>query len=256
MITQEQIETFAKQYKIHETVIFREYLQVVFLEKLYQKTPSQKIFFKGGTAIHLIFKAPRFSEDLDFSVTLPMSEFEAYIISVLKRMEDEEGVTWKERKSVAGKQFLISAESILPYKIHITLDFSFREKILSADRTVLQTPYPIFFNLFVYHLSREEIFAEKIRAIMTRRKGRDLYDLWYLLSIGAEIRHDMLLKKLAYYEISDISNADIVKRVASFSQKDFVIDLRPFVPINERNRLSKFFEVIQTVVQQNLGVKK
>lgn len=253
MITQEQIKTFATQYKINESVIFREYLQIVFLQKLYQKTPSQNIFFKGGTAIHLIYKAPRFSEDLDFSVALPMAEFESYILSVLKRMEDEEGVTWKERKSVAGKQFLISAENILPYKIYVVLDFSFREKILTTDRTVLQTSYPIFFNLFVYHLSREEILAEKIRAIMMRRKGRDLYDLWYLLSIGVEMRHDMVAKKMAYYEVSDISNADILKRVTSFPQKDFVVDLRPFVPINERERLPKFFEVVQTVVQQKLG---
>lgn len=252
MITQEQVKAFAKQYKIHESVIFREYLQIVFLQKLYQKTPSQKIFFKGGTAIHLIYNAPRFSEDLDFSVALPMSEFESYILSVFKRIEDEEGITWKERKSIAGKQFLISAENLLPYKTHVILDFSFREKILSIDRTVLQTFYPMVFNSFVYHLSREEILAEKIRAIMTRRKGRDLYDLWYLLSIGVEIRHDMVVKKMAYYEVSNISSADILKRVSSFPQKDFVVDLRPFVPINERERLSKFFEIVQTVIQQKI----
>ena len=70
MITQDQVETLAKKYKINATTIFREYLQILFLQKLYQKTPSQNIFFKGGTAIHLIYGAPRFSEDLDFSVAL------------------------------------------------------------------------------------------------------------------------------------------------------------------------------------------
>lgn len=253
MITQEQVKTFARQFKINESIILREYLQIAFLQKLYQKTPSQKIFFKGGTAIHLVFNAPRFSEDLDFSVELSMPEFETYIASTLKRMEDEEGITWKERKSIAGKQFLLSAENSMPYKAYIVLDFSFREKILSPDRSILQTAYPVLFTSFVYHLSQEEIFAEKIRAIMTRRKGRDIYDLWYLLSIGTEINYDMVLKKLAYYEISSINKTDIVKRVASFSKKDFVLDMRPFVPINERNRLPEFFEVVQAVVQQKLG---
>ncbi|NCP87391.1 MAG: hypothetical protein CO094_10085 [Anaerolineae bacterium CG_4_9_14_3_um_filter_57_17] len=100
MITHEQVSALAKKHKINETVIFREYLQLVFLQKLYQKTPSQKIFFKGGTAIHLVYQAPRFSEDLDFSVTSSMSEFTAYIEAVLKRMENEEGLTWKEKKSI------------------------------------------------------------------------------------------------------------------------------------------------------------
>jgi hypothetical protein len=168
-------------------------------------------------------------------------------------MQDEEGITWKERKSIAGKQYIISAKNILPYKTHVVLDFSFREKNLSTDRTVLQTMYPIVFNSFVYHLSREEILAEKIRAIMTRRKGRDLYDLWYLLSLGVEIRPDMLIKKMLYNDVSDVSNADIIKRVSSFPQKDFVVDLRPFVPINERERLPKFFEFVQAVIQQKLA---
>jgi predicted nucleotidyltransferase component of viral defense system len=252
MITQEQVSVLAKKYKINETVIFREYLQIVFLQKLYQKAPSQNIFFKGGTAIHLIHQSPRFSEDLDFSVISSMSEFNAYIATVLKRMEDEEGVSWKEKKSVAGKQFLLVAEDILPYRTYIVLDFSFREKVFSNDRSIIQTAYPLLFTSYVYHLSREETLAEKIRAVMTRRKGRDLYDLWYLLSKGTDVRQDMLRKKLAYYEIPEIANSDIVERVASFPKKDFVLDLRPFVPLNERDRLPEFFEILQAQIKQAL----
>ena len=250
MITQEQVSALAKKYKINETVIFREYLQLLFLQKLYQKTPSRDIFFKGGTAIHLIYQAPRFSEDLDFSVVLSMSEFNAYITTVLKRMKDEEGVSWKERKSVAGKQFILAAENILPYKTYVALDFSYREKVFSNDRSIIQTAYPVLFTSYVYHLSQEETLAEKIRAVMTRRKGRDLYDLWYLLSKGTDVRQDMLRKKLAYYEISEVTNSDIVERVSSFPKKDFVLDLRPFVPLNERDRLPEFFGILQAQIKQ------
>ena len=252
MIMQEQVRALAKRHKINETVIFREYLQLVFLQKLYQKMPSRNIFFKGGTAIHLIYQAPRFSEDLDFSVTLSMPAFNAYITTVLTRMEDEEGISWKERKSVAGKQFFLAAEDILPYKTYITLDFSFREKIFSHDRSIIQTTYPVLFTSYVYHLSRDEILAEKIRAMLTRRKGRDLYDLWYLLSKGTSVRGDMIRKKLAYYELSEITNSDILARAASFPKKDFVLDLRPFVPQNERERLPEFFEILQLQIKQAL----
>lgn len=256
MITQEQVGVLAKKNRINETVIFREYLQIVFLQKLYQKTPSQSIFFKGGTAIHLICHAPRFSEDLDFSVTLPMSDFNAYITGVLKRMKDEEDVTCKERKSLAGKQFLLTTGKALPYQTTIALDFSFREKVLTGERSLLQTAYPVLFTSFVHHLSQEELLAEKIRAIMTRRKGRDLYDLWYLLSRGVSIRRDMVNKKLAYYKIADTAPQDILKRVASFPRKDFVLDLRPFVPLNERERLPEFFDVLQAHIQQAVDLDK
>jgi hypothetical protein len=85
---------------------------------------------------------------------------------------------------------------------------------------------------------------------MTRRKGRDLYDLWYLLSRGVDVRQDMLRKKLAYYKVSRLNNADIVKRVSSFPKKDFLLDLRPFVPLNERDRLPEFFEILQSQIEQ------
>ncbi|MCK6538676.1 MAG: nucleotidyl transferase AbiEii/AbiGii toxin family protein [Anaerolineales bacterium] len=178
-----------------------------------------------------------------------MPDFNTYITGVLKRMEDEEGITWKERKSVSGRQFLLTAEDILPYKIYIALDFSIRENTLSNDRSIIRTAYPVIFTSYVHHLSQEELLVEKIRAVMTRRKGRDLYDLWYLLSRGVEIRQDMLRKKLAFYKISKVTNADIVKRVASFPKKDFLLDLRPFVPLNERDHLPEFFEILQSQIE-------
>lgn len=253
MITPEQVAEMAKKVKINEAVIFREYLQLVFLQKFYQKPASRKVFFKGGTALHLVFQAPRFSEDLDFSATLSMSEFDALIASALKRMENEEGVTWKEKKSVAGRRFLLTAEDFPPYKAYISLDFSFREKIFSDERSVIQTAYPVLFTSYVHHLSRDEILAEKIRAVMTRRKGRDLYDLWYLFAAGARLDWNMVKKKLAYYEISNATAADVANRVASFSKKSFVLDLRPFVPLHERARLPDFFEMAQAQIQKALA---
>jgi hypothetical protein len=66
------------------------------------------------------------------------------------------------------------------------------------------------------------------------------------------MRQDMLREKLAYYEISDAANADIIQRVATFPKKDFVLDLRPFVPQYERDRLPGFFDLVQVQIKQVL----
>lgn len=253
MITLDQVRALATQNRINDTVIFREYIQLVFLQKFYQKKPSGQIYFKGGTAIHLIFGAPRFSEDLDFTVALSDRSFDAYIQGVLKRMEDEEGISWKEKKSLAGKQYLLTASpGVLPYSTTVALDFSFREKVFSPAHSIIRTAYPVLFTSFVHHLSAEEILAEKIRTVMTRRKGRDLYDLWFLLSRGVTVQRDLVRKKLAYYKLPDITNDDILERIASVSRKEFVLDLRPFVPQHERERLPEFFEYLQSRVKQAL----
>ncbi|MFC1710146.1 nucleotidyl transferase AbiEii/AbiGii toxin family protein [Patescibacteria group bacterium] len=61
-------------------------------------------------------------------------------------------------------------------------DFSRRETILEPKTSPIETTLPIGAVSLINHLSEREILAEKIRAIYSRKKGRDLFDLWYLLS--------------------------------------------------------------------------
>lgn len=253
MITKDQVAAISKAKKINETVIFREYLQLLFLSNLYTHKESTKIFFKGGTAIHLIFKAPRFSEDLDFTVELNEKDFQNFIIELLTKLSKEENITFKEKKTIAGKSYLLtSSTNVLPYKIFVSLDFSFRERILSPQKSIIETDFPILFTSHVYHPSRDEIFAEKIRALLTRKKGRDLYDLWYLMSIGTKINNLLVKKKLEYYKLDKMPKENILKRIKEFDKNDFITDLRPFVPINERPKLDQLYSYIVSLLSQKL----
>jgi len=255
MITREQVFEISKKKKINETVIFREYLQLLFLNKLYSYKQSENIFFKGGTAIHLIYRAPRFSEDLDFTVQLKEKDFLAFIVEVFKDISKEESLLFKERKTITGKRFLLTTlPDVLPFKTFINLDFSFREKILEPQKSTLKIEdYPLIFTSYIYYPSKEEIFAEKIRAVMTRKKGRDLYDLWYLLTLGASLKADLVKGKLKYYGIKEIDKNKILKRVEEFSEKEFIIDLRPLVPLSEREKLADLLKYIKDYLKEHLS---
>lgn len=255
MITREQVLEISKKKKINETVIFREYLQLLFLNKLYSYPKSQNVFFKGGTAIHLIYKAPRFSEDLDFTVNMPEKDFLSFILNVFEDIKKEESLQFKERKTISGKRFLITASILdLSYKIFINLDFSFREKALRPEKTIIKIEdYPLLFTNYVIHLSKEEIFAEKIRALMTRKKGRDLYDLWYLIDLGVNFEESLVKEKLKYYQIKSINHSQIIERLDSFTEKEFINDLRPFVPFTEREKLPQFYQYLKDYLKKYLG---
>ena len=254
MMTKDQIHSLAKKNKINETIVFREYLQLIFLNELYSQNQSENIFFKGGTALHLIYKAPRFSEDLDFTVELREEEFLNFIQKLFAGLSKKETVTFKEKKTITGKRFLlIASASVLPYKTFINLDFSFREKVLDPQKSIIDTDFPIIFSSYIYHLSKEEIFAEKIRALLTRAKGRDLYDLWYLASQGALLKKELIREKLKYYHLKNISRDDILKKVKGFSKKNFVLDLKPLVPADEGGKLESFFNYIQDYLEKKLN---
>ena len=254
MITKDQISVFAQKFKANESTVYREYLQILFLQKLYKYEQSAHVFFKGGTAIHFLLNAPRFSEDLDFTVGLSENEFLSLIDRVFKDFTKIGKFSFKQRNTITGKRFLLTAEQdILPYATFINLDFSFREKVLAPSKSTFDTPYPVIFTSFIYHLSREELCAEKIRALLTREKGRDIFDLWYLISQGTVINETFVKEKMKYYQKSNFSHADLIQKVKIFSEKAFEADIRPFIPMDERSKLKERFEYIQTYLIEKLS---
>jgi len=242
MITYDQVKSFAHSLKTNESAVFREYLQILFLSKFYKHEGSNKVFFKGGTAIHLLLGAPRFSEDLDFTVMLTEEKFGLLTKTVFDEISKEEEISFKERETIAGKGYLLTAKpGLLPYATFINLDFSFREMVMRPEKSTLDTTYPIILTSFIHHLSKEELCAEKVRALTTRHKGRDLYDLWFLLSKGVRIEDELVEKKLKYYKIKYSGLGKLLLKINEFSEKEYVSDLRPFVPINEREKLKESF---------------
>src|SRR3972149_11866958 len=67
MISRQLITELATKLQKIEENIAREYCQHLFLSYFYKKEEATKIACKGGTALRILFKSPRFSEDLDFS---------------------------------------------------------------------------------------------------------------------------------------------------------------------------------------------
>lgn len=250
MITANQVREFAKKYKTNELTIYREYIQLLFLSKLYNNILSKKIVFKGGTALHLIYGTTRFSEDLDFTAEITQNEIESVLKNINNELKLEGDFSIKERKTLSGKRYLLTSKTLLlPSPAFINLDFSLREKPLTIYKSTITTIYPIIFSSFVYAMTREEICAEKIRTIVTRNKGRDLYDLWYLLSHNIRIDQEMVKQKLDYYHIS-YEREFVLNKIKNFSKKDYFLDMNPFLPINERAKISEQFDYIKTALER------
>jgi Domain of unknown function (DUF1814). len=50
-------------------------------------------------------------------------------------------------------------------------------------------------------MNEEEIVVEKIIALMERNKGRDLYDLWFMLKKGVIVNRELFDKKNSSQQI-------------------------------------------------------
>ena len=183
MITTDQINNLARIYQIDTFSILREYIQLVFLSHFYQREGASKYYFKGGTALRLLFGSPRFSEDLDFSTSCKKSEIEKTLENTLKKLQSEL-VGVKIRKLYEGREGLRYQVNYLSqnfkYPLNIRLDFHQQKVVKDKSFSTLKTKFPIMIFPQVFHLAEDGILKEKINALSSRNKGRDIFDIWFL----------------------------------------------------------------------------
>lgn len=227
MITKPQIETLSKKYQIDGFTIMREFLQLTFLSYLYQNKKGRQIYFKGGTAIRLLFGSPRFSEDLDFSTLYDKKQIKEILQGLEKTIQKElpEIKILFLYSGKTGLRYRIKYQSPnFKYPITIRLDFTMVKKIEQEMFSPLITEFPVAVFPLVSHLSETEILAEKICALATRNKGRDFFDVWYLLEKGFLL--DQRLVK--------INKKKLLKKIESYPQNRLDLDLAQFLPKSQK----------------------
>lgn len=245
MLDKETGQDLAKKLKIDLFTIYREYLQLLFLKHFYTQKGSEKVYFKGGTALKFLFDSFRFSEDLDFTSLLPESKIQILITKTLQNLEKEAGeLSFKETETIAnsfsGKLFQKIPEFTFP--LTIRLDFSLRENPFLLDTSYIETIFPVGPFPQVSHLKTEELLAEKVRTILTRKKGRDLFDIYFLLSKKIPIDWKLVNKKMVLYK-KKANFEKFIKAVKEFPQEEIKDDLTKFLPITHRGLVSKLKEL-------------
>lgn len=180
MIDKKYLEEKAEKWLTTTFNITREYLQHRFLAYLYQKKGSGNWFFKGGTALRIIFDSPRFSEDLDFSVKdLIFEKTENLLTEILVELERENiKLDITEVKETTGGYIFISKTSIFDYNINLVLNLISKKYVIGD--TVFVNP-EIVPSYTVQILRQENILKEKLLAALTRGKTRDFFDLYFIL---------------------------------------------------------------------------
>jgi len=62
----------------------------------------------------------------------------------------------------------------------------------------------------------------------------------------------LIRAKLKFYHLQGVTQKNILEKIAGFSEKDFILDLRPFVPLNEREKLKDLYVYIQHFLKEKL----
>ena len=155
------------------------------LIEIFRRNPVDLVF-KGGTALSFFYGSSRFSEDIDLSS--PNIDNYAKIDSALESFEKRYPYKitndWEneieQRSSRFRRYFIVFEGASAGNKIATMIDYSAGGCVLGPVKKDISNE---FYATKADVMKPEELVAEKVRAMYTREKGRDLYDLYYLTVI-------------------------------------------------------------------------
>lgn len=190
----------------------REYLQAYILRIIHDEGVFRSTAFLGGTALRFLYKLPRFSEDLDFSLTgdkqYTFVDLVAKIKQELKLAGYDISISYNDEKTV--QYALINFENLM-YEAgispHREQKFSTKIEIDTnpPQGAVLKTDIVnIYFPLSFLSYDIPSLFAGKLHALLNRKytKGRDFFDLGWYLSRWKDISPNITLLQNALKQTS------------------------------------------------------
>lgn len=182
MLANETIIHLAAKLQTSEENIRREYFQHLFLSRLYKQKNVDDLYFKGGTALHLIYGNPRFSEDLDFDTNIRSTQIiEDIALATLATLE-QEGIKTNihEAKTTTGGYLAViefhTDGRIMPIQLEISLREGKKKK---GSAAIVSSEFFPAYNLV--QLEYTLLMEGKLRALLERHKPRDYYDFYFLL---------------------------------------------------------------------------
>jgi len=206
-------EQKARDLGIDRTQVVREYWELIILKGLYESPQGRYLIFKGGTALRLAYNSPRFSEDLDFSLTndVMKGKFLPLIKKIISPFPELIQTDLEEKYYTYLAEIKVTQSYLLlPFRIKIEIskreikNYQWELKLLNSPATVIQVMAQV--------ATLEQIYQDKLNCLKGRGKPKDLFDLWYL---SERLKIPFAPKKM------DLRRRDLIRDLHKYLPKDF-----------------------------------
>lgn len=171
---------------------------------------TKNLAFRGGTALHKLHLAPasRYSEDLDF-VQISAGPIGLVMDAIHKALDSFLGKPTTKQKQASVVLLYRMASEIPPIvNLRLKIEVNTREhfSVIGFEKRPFEISSRWFSGrceLTTYDLN--ELLGTKLRALYQRRKGRDLFDLWFALTRGEAKSHRVVEVFQGYMEASGLT---------------------------------------------------
>lgn len=241
----------AREQKLPLAIVVAEVLHLIVLDALFAQPESLEMTFQGGTSIHLLHGGYRYSEDLDFAgehldqalahrlVTASRSNIEKVVLQLLGRGH----CVWRFPTPSADRRVCAFWLHVQPeglrQRFRVKMEFA-RYPVYNPQVLAVRSEFDVLqWRPLIHGLSVEELLAEKVAAVAGRphMKGRDLFDLWYLVDVlGASLEGALVGKKFRDYSVHPSASA-LRQKLMTYRADVLTAEMERFLPARHRHLL-------------------
>ena len=163
------------------------FLLVQILKDIYSDIQlSNRLGFKGGTALMFFYDLPRFSVDLDFNLL----------------DKNQEDMVYNRVRKILLKYGSIHDEAKKFYGPLVGLNYGHTERNLKVEisNRTFENRYEIknFLGINIKVMVLEDMFAHKLCALLDRKSiaNRDLFDCWFFLEKRTPINNNIVESRM------------------------------------------------------------
>jgi hypothetical protein len=204
---------------------------------LFRAFPGRFVLVGGG-ALHWIFHSPRLSADIDLKPIRPgrendvIREISEVLSEKLPSVAAALGVTVKCRADpgVPAVRILVDGRVVLRVELASLTPVTGREKHLFQSNS-LQSEIVITPDIHQLLFAKAAALAKRAHV-----KGRDVFDIWFLLGLGAILDTKAFADWLHWEELDA---ADLEGKLAQITPSRLRADLDRFLPDSIRQSLAQ-----------------
>ena len=211
------------------------------------------LIFRGGTALNKLFLKPpsRYSEDIDF-VQKSASPIGQTLDTIRAILEPWLGSPkWKVTQRSAKMIYKYETINKLTAKLKIEINTTEHLQVLPLCRKEYEMQSNWWSgNTKITTYDIDELIATKLRALYQRRKGRDLFDLWYVTKndlINLDRVFDVLTKYSKKYKSNFTRDEFLANLLLKREHQAFQSDMNALLPTGLK---WDFDEAYQFVLEQ------
>lgn len=212
---------------------------------------KERLAFRGGTALHKLFLSPsaRYSEDIDLVQIKgePFGPVLDKLREVLYFLGDNPVRKQKQHNNTLIYRF--NSEGGVPLRLKVEVNCREHHTLYGIQEVNHSLQSEWFTDeaiISTYDLS--ELLATKMRALYQRRKGRDLFDMWFAM-INKNVDSGKIIQAWKFYMKEDMNSVTKKEFLENMEKKirdpDFTGDMNGLLRSGISYNIDKAFEFVK-----------